>query len=118
MAIFEQDWGAEARVLGYSSEKEMLRDLYFEQGFSIKQISVVVGYSAFNVRKRLLMFLGAPLRTRGGPNNLGKRVLREVTDEKLASTPTRELAESYKCHPATITAERKLREKMKVEEGV
>jgi len=69
MPTYEQPWTREARALGFASEAEMLNHLYLQQFRSIRQIAQMLGYSAFNVRRRLHR-MGVKLRPRGGPNHL------------------------------------------------
>lgn len=62
------------------------------------------------------MIVGLPLKTRGGPNNrLGKRILRELTDDELFKGSPRAIAEEFGCHLATVFAEKRLREKEREE---
>lgn len=112
MAVLETSWTAEAQTLGYQDEREMLNDLYFEHGYSINQIAKVLGHSSFVVRKRLMMLVKLPLRQRGGPNNV-KRKLAAVTNDVLFKTSPKILAAAFKVHEATIFAEKRLRQKQK-----
>lgn len=115
MPILDQSWNPEAQTLGYENEREMLIDLYNEQNFSIGQIAEVIGYSAFSVRKRLMMF-GVSLKSRGGPNNRrGKRRLIDVSDEELFGTSPAKLAYAKNVHIATVFAEKRFRERKKGE---
>ena len=114
MPILEQSWNNEANTLGYENEKEMLRGLYLEQAYSINQIALVLGFSAFNIRRRLLTW-GIQLRHRGGPNNKGRRRLKALSDEELFGKPPVEIAVSQGVHIATVFAEKRLRQKEAVE---
>lgn len=112
----EESWQPIADTLGFVNEEEMLRHLYTEQNFSIRDIASVVGYSSFVVRNRL-MRLQPPLafKTRGGNNRQGKRSMLACTDEELAHGSVASLSEKYKVHPSTVSAERRLRERLKDE---
>jgi hypothetical protein len=106
MPAIEESWLEVAKTLGYENEREMLLQLY--QEFSINEIAKIIGYTAWSVRRRLLE-QGVQLRSRGGPNKLGKRALINVSDEELASLSQLELAAKYKVCVATVYAERRLR---------
>lgn len=108
MPILEESWQPIADSLGFKDEKAMLMSLYNEDGFSINEISKIIGYAAWSVRRRLIMH-GIKLRGRGGPNNLGKRALLQVDDDKLFHTGAGQLAMEYKISTATVFAERRLR---------
>lgn len=110
MPILEQSWNREANTLGYESERAMLTEWYEAKGFSIAQISEILGYAQGSVRKRLVAF-GITLRKPGGPNNLGKRKLRGVKDEELSTVKAEALAVQYDVHVGTVFKEKRLREK-------
>lgn len=108
MSYMETSWLPEAKILGYSSEREMLCTLYLEENFSIKEISRVLGFSAWSVRRRLIEN-GVQLRERGGPMRLGNRRLVKVDDKELFELSITQLMEKYNTGRATICAERRLR---------
>lgn len=105
----EESWAPIAQTLGFQSEEEMLNHLYTLQRFSINQISRIVGYSGFSVRRRLIL-LNINLRGRGGPNNKGVRLLRSLTNEQLFDGSPSKLAEEHKVHISTVFAEKRFRE--------
>lgn len=106
----EESWRDVADTLGFNSEEEMLRHLYTIQKFSINQISRIVGYTSFSVRRRLLM-LSVVLRGRGGPNGQGKRALLHLSDAELWGESAEKLAIKLQCHPSTVYAEKRFRDK-------
>lgn len=108
MPIAETDWTEVWKALGYTSEREMLIDLYLENFMSLSEISKVLGYSNIAIRRRLLSHR-IPLRPRGGVNNLGKRKLKDIPDWVLKE-PTERVAKALNVHASTIYAERRLRE--------
>lgn len=108
MPALEENWQPIALSLGYAHEKEMLKSLYEEDNFSIKDLAKLLGFAAWSVRRRLMIY-GIPLRSRGGPNRTGKRSLLEVSDDELFGNTRDELAARYKVNPCTVSAERKLR---------
>lgn len=110
MSIVEESWRPIAATLGFRDEEEMLKELYLKQGFSISEISHVVGYSRFNVRRRLIL-LHVPLRSRGGDNRSGRRKLAAIASEKILSGSPVNLAIEHGVHISTIFAERRLRRK-------
>lgn len=97
-----------AQTLGYNSEDDMFRDLYLIQGFSIKEVSKVLGIAGWVVRNRLIG-MKIPLRPRGGLNNFGNRKLACVPDKELMKEKTAELCKKYKVHQSTVFAERRTR---------
>lgn len=108
MPAIEESWQAIAATLGYRDEQSMLRSLYTEEEFSINEIAKILGFSSFNVRRRLIEHQ-IPLRSRGGPNKLGKRSLLNVSDEELNTSSYEEIAAKYHVHVSTVYAERRLR---------
>lgn len=108
MRYNEESWTPIAQLLGFDTEEEMLKHFYMIQSFSIKQISQVIGYSTFTVRRRLLLW-HVNLRKRGGANHQGKRILRDLTDAELFDGASPVIAEKYNVHVSTISAERRFR---------
>lgn len=106
----EESWRPAAEALGFTSEEEMLRNLYLLQKHSIKQIAHTLGYSTFAVRRRLLI-LNVQMRQRGGDKRSGKHFLKDVTHEELFTTPREKLAEKYGVDPSTVSVERQRRKK-------
>lgn len=106
----EVDFTAEASTLGFVCERDMLAHFYLEQMFSIADLSHILGFSTFAVRKRLLVH-GIPRRGKGGPNRIGKRYLAYVSDEELFNTSAGKLAAQHAVHIATVFAEKRLRAK-------
>lgn len=107
----EESWIEVARALGFDSEEEMLRHLYSVQKFSINQMSRIVGYSSFSVRRRLLL-LNIVLRSRGGSNSKGRRTLLHLTYEELHGESPDKIAASHDCHVSTVFAEKRFRTKI------
>lgn len=105
MPANEQDFCREVSALGYESEKEMLVDLY--STYSLSEMAKILGYSTFCIRRKMIL-LGIKLRPRGGTNNKGNRILKDVSDELLAR-PTKEVAELFNVHDSTVHGERRLR---------
>jgi len=60
-----EDLSAIIALLGYSTEEEMLRELY--KGLSLREMAELTGYSVFMLRTRMIR-AKIPLRPRGGPN--------------------------------------------------
>lgn len=112
MPFLEKSWNPEAQALGYENEKEMLQDLYEVNGFTIKEIARMLGFSFFNVRKRAMSW-GIRMRTRGGPNNVGNRRLKGIPDAELFSKSPAVLAQEWGVHIATVFSEKRLRERTK-----
>ncbi len=108
MPVLEDDWAGVWKTLGFSSEKEMLVDLYVNNGLSLAELSGVLGYSTFSIRRRILNH-NIELRPRGGLNNLGKRVLAEISDEEL-NLSTLEVAAKFNVCSSTVYSERKYRD--------
>lgn len=108
MPRVEEDWGPLVSTLGFRSEEDMLRQFYLLQGFSIKELAKILGYTTWTVRRRLILW-GIPLRQRGGPNNAGRRLLADTSDEEIFNTPLKEVCAKYNVHESTIFAERRLR---------
>lgn len=110
----ENPWRAEAKILGYDGEHDMLRDLYENQCFSIKQIAIILSKSSGSVRERLIA-LGVTMRARGGPGpRLGRRKLAACSDVELVKESVASLCEKYGVHASTISAERRLRKEVNV----
>lgn len=107
MSVLPESWNPIAETLGYRNEEHMLRDLYEEQNFSISEIAKRLGFAQNNVRRRLLI-CGMQLRERGGRNNLGNRVLSELTDEQLSQDP-RKVAAECNVHISTVFKEKRRR---------
>lgn len=117
MSYLEEDWAHVATTLGLSTEAEMLKHLYEEQAWSIKEIAKLVGASTFNVRRRLLR-QGLVMRTRGGAQSrTGRRALAHLSDEEILKTPAGRLAEKYGVNPTTAYLERQLRRKQLITKG-
>lgn len=108
----EESWEQIAQVLGFISEEEMLRHLYVEQHFSIKQIERTIGYNSWTVRARLLR-MGVEMRPRGGAHSPVKRVLEDVPEKELFNLPVLDLVTTYGVHPSTVSSERRYRNKVK-----
>lgn len=118
MPTLEESWISIAEALGYRSEEEMLLDLYVQQQLSLNAIAKMLGYSAFNVRRRLI-FAGVELRGRGGPNNRGHRRLVEIKDIELFDESEGwlpRLCAKYDVCPATVFGERRLRRALRKKE--
>ncbi len=64
-------WHQIARSAGYTSEKEMLEDLYLKKQLSIREIAAQLGFFYRSVHSRLKRY-GIPLRSRGGINHTTK----------------------------------------------
>lgn len=107
MPILENDWSDILNTLGFESERSMLQELYVEQRLSINQLAQAIGFSAFAVRRRLIVN-NIPLRARGGPNHV-KTKLSGVSDKILMSANRKRLAIHYNVHPSTISAEKRRR---------
>lgn len=108
MSIIEESWEPFAEALGYKDERDMLMRLYLNENYSIKEIAHILGPAPWSVRRRLVAH-GIPLRSRGGPNKLGKRKLINIKDEDLFTTDVTELAILHNCSESTVFAERRLR---------
>lgn len=106
MPTVAENWDPIASTLGYKNSKDMLIDLYVNQHFSIEDLAKRLGYSKNNLRRRLLM-LGIQLRSRGGKNNLGKNVLKDVPDAEFQHP--REVANKYNVHISTVFSEKRRR---------
>lgn len=102
--IERESWQHVADALGFKSEEEMLKHLYVEQEFSLKQMSDILGYCVWSIRDRLGK-LGVPVRGKGGPQRTGKRRLKHLTDEELENTPVREIAIKHQVHISTVHLE-------------
>lgn len=61
-----EDWGAIALYLGYTTELEMLTDMYVTRGMSCKAIATRVGMQQATVLRRLRL-ASIERRPRGGP---------------------------------------------------
>lgn len=103
----EADWSGVVTTLGYVSEREMLTDFY-TKGMSIKDIAKVVGFSSWNVRRRLQSH-GIELRARGGPHRAGQSKLAVVSAKELFEEKINELCFKYDVHAATVANERRRR---------
>jgi hypothetical protein len=111
-----ESWQPIADTLGFSSEEEMLKHLYIMQEFSLSQLRNILGYSTWAIRRRLIIN-GIPLRGKGGPNNrLGRRRLKELSDEELTQSSVVKTAEKHQVHISTVYAEIRLREREKKNE--
>lgn len=64
---FSHNWTDYARSIGYSSERDMLEDMYLKQGLSLSQICARIGCGLHTVNRHLDM-LGISKRPRGGCN--------------------------------------------------
>jgi hypothetical protein len=64
---FNHNWTDYARSIGYSSERDMLEDMYLKQGLSLSQICVRIGCGLHTVNRHL-NDLGISKRSRGGCN--------------------------------------------------
>ena len=107
-----ESWDHHAHLLGYENEEEMLKDLYVKQGFSFADLSRKLGYSQGNVRRRL-MFLGIPIRPRGGKNRTGITKLMKLSNLELAGKPDK-IAEALDVSISTVFGERRRRKRHEV----
>jgi hypothetical protein len=106
-----QSWHPIAETLGFESEKEMLQHLYIDQGFSINELSTIIGFCTSSVRYRLITHL-IPLRPRGGSESkVGKRRLKHVPADELINKSAQVVATKYQVHVSTVYAEKALRKK-------
>lgn len=104
-----ESWQPIANTLGFRTEEEMLKHLYVQQGFSLNELSKILGPSFWAIRRRLVL-LGVPMRRRGGARQrLGRRRLKDVTMEELERKSPTELAAKYGVHVSTVFAEKRLR---------
>ena len=108
-----ESWIPIAQTLGFESELEMLKHLYVQQDFSLSQMSSIIGYSTWTIRRRLLIS-GIPLKGRGGPNNReGRRRLKHVSDDDLCKYSAVDLAKQHQVHVSTVWAEIRFRKQEK-----
>lgn len=112
MPRIEDSWESIARTLGYSTEGEMLVDLYCEQHFSLRELGHRLGFSVNSVRNRLSN-LGVHIRSRGGPQRAGKTRLNGITDEQLQNIP--ETASKLGFHQSTLFKEKRRRKEARAE---
>lgn len=103
-----ESWAPLAQTLGFSSEDDMLKHFYVAQGLSLREMSSILGFSAFSIRRRLSK-LGVPIRRRGGPNRQNKSFLVGVSDQELFEGSPAELAEAHGVSLATVFNERRRR---------
>lgn len=113
MSYLEESWNQTAATLGYHDEEHMLRGMYLVQSMSINQIAKVLGFSPFMVRMRLLR-LKVKLRGRGGPQR-HVRKLAHLSDHELFHFSNGHIQKEHNVHSSTVSAERRLRKKMKEE---
>lgn len=105
MSTLKESWLQIATTLGFENEKQMLTELY--KNYSINEIAERIGYSRNNVRARLVS-LGITLKSRGGPNRLGKGKVQLLPDEALKSlTPRKALELGF--HPSAVYKEKRRR---------
>lgn len=108
-ATHTESWQPIASTLGFRTEEEMLKHLYIQQAFSLSEMSKILGFSTWSVRRRLQL-LGVPMKQRGGAaNRLGRRRLAHLTDAELEEGPIAVLAAKEDVHMSTIFAEKRLR---------
>lgn len=103
-----ESWAPLAQTLGFSSEDDMLKHFYVAQGLSLKDMSAILGFSTFSIRRRLRK-IGVPIRKRGGPNRQDKSLLSDVSDQELFEGSPAELAETHGVSMATVFNERRRR---------
>lgn len=72
---FDNDWDLLARHSGYTDEREMLEDLYEEEGHSIAEIASRLGAGTATINRRLDL-LGIKKRGRGGANRAREQSLK------------------------------------------
>ena len=66
----DREWREIAKKFNYDSEYDMIFDLYWNQGKSLKDMGDFLGCSFMNVKYRM-EHLGIRRRSRGGPNFKG-----------------------------------------------
>lgn len=111
MSMQEESWLPYAKSLGYTSEEEMLRDLYLVRQLSTSQIARALGFSRGSVNRKL-RGKGIQLRRRGGNNSAGKGPLQHLPDEWFENLTAERVKESG-FHPSSIFKERRRRAKRK-----
>ena len=99
----QEDWDNLARMLGYTDEEEMLRDLYEEERFSIAQIARKLGAGHATIARRMGIYDIAK-RRRGGPNNRPKQTARlHMLDQRLIwSSSSAQIARLLDMHVSTV----------------
>lgn len=113
MPTLEESWQPLAERLLFSSEAEMLKHLYLQDMMSIAQLSHLLGFAPFTIRRRLIIH-GIALRGRGGRNRQG-RALAFLDDHTLFHTSVPDLQKMLLTehdklvHPSTIHQERRTR---------
>ena len=111
-----ESWQPAAENLGFHDEADMLKHLYCIQNFSLNQLSSILGYSTWSIRRRLIIN-GIPMKSKGGANNrIGRRRLKHVSDEDLANFSASQIAKDHQVHISTVFAEVRFRKKEKRDE--
>jgi len=65
----QREWQKLSEDFGFSSEKEMLENFYFDRKYSLSQIGKSLGFTMMTIKYRMEK-LGLERRSRGGPNNV------------------------------------------------
>ena len=77
------EWEELAKRLGYESEKQMLTNLYEEEGLSVKRVAEKLGAGPATILRRLGIY-GINKRPRGGANSPAKQRLKlHLMDQRL-----------------------------------
>lgn len=106
-----ESWQSVADTLGFRDEESMIKHLYAVQLFSLNEMSDILGYSSWAIRRKLIIY-HVPMRSRGGPAcRLGRRRLKHLTDKELFEEKANGLAIKHNVHLSTVMAERRLRKK-------
>lgn len=99
-----EPWDDLATNLGFTSEKEMLADLY--ENMSIEEIATNLGVAKGTVRRRL-EYHSISIKPRGGRH--GERRLAKVSREEITELSVSETSKKYNTSPSLVYRERRVR---------